>query len=193
MTAAQKPQLRLYRNHAITQASADEDTPLSPVLVAPNQQWTETELGRQVSRTGTILVFDTSAMSLAGKAMVRVRPLLFWDGGGCVLGEREVNIGDIRYAIAWTVAVVVIGLLLVLVLARAKKENPMLLLTGRWDTTVSPGNTSRLVRRICEHGGNARAIFYRGLGHTLVIGALSRPLRYLLPVYSDVTEFLAEH
>jgi acetyl esterase/lipase len=70
---------------------------------------------------------------------------------------------------------------------------PMLLLTGRWDTTVSPGNTSRLVRRICEHGGNARAIFYRGLGHTLVIGALSRPLRYLLPVYSDVTEFLAEH
>jgi acetyl esterase/lipase len=70
---------------------------------------------------------------------------------------------------------------------------PMLLLTGRWDTTVSPGNTSRLVHRICEHGGSARAIFYRGLGHTLVIGALSRPLRSVLPVYSDVTEFLAEH
>lgn len=70
---------------------------------------------------------------------------------------------------------------------------PMLLLAGRWDTTVSPGNTSRLVHRICEHGGNARAIFYRGLGHTLVIGALSRPLQHVLPVYSDVTTFLAEH
>ena len=72
-------------------------------------------------------------------------------------------------------------------------EPPMLLLTGRWDTTVSPGNTSRLVRRVCEHGGNARAIFYRGLGHTLVVGALSRPLQHVLPVYSDVMKFLAEH
>jgi acetyl esterase/lipase len=70
---------------------------------------------------------------------------------------------------------------------------PMLLLTGRWDATVSPGNTSRLVHRICEHGGNARAIFYRGLGHTLVIAALSRPLQHVLPVYSDVMTFLAEH
>ena len=38
----------------------------------------------------------------------------------------------------------------------------MLLLTGRLDTTVSPGNTSRLIHRICDHGVNARAIFYRG-------------------------------
>jgi dipeptidyl aminopeptidase/acylaminoacyl peptidase len=70
---------------------------------------------------------------------------------------------------------------------------PMLLLTGRWDMTVSPGNTSRLVRRICQQGGQARAIFYRGLGHGILVGALSRPLRHVLPVFSDVTKFLAEH
>jgi hypothetical protein len=130
LTASQKPRLRLFRSHAITEAAEDEDLPLTPMLVVPGQQWTETYLGRQVTSTGTILMFDTGSMSLAGKAMVRVRPLLYWDGGGCVLGPREINVGDIRYAMAWTVVLVVATLSLVLVLARAKKENPMLLLTG---------------------------------------------------------------
>jgi hypothetical protein len=130
LTASQKPLLRLFRNHAITEAGEDEDMPLTPVLIVPGQQWTETFLGRQVTPTGTILMFDTSSMGLGGKAMVRVRPLLYWEGGGCVLGPREINVGDIRYAMTWTVAVVVITLLVVLILARAKRENPMLLLTG---------------------------------------------------------------
>lgn len=130
LTASQKPLLRLLRSHAITEAKADEDLPLVPVLVVPGQQWTETYLGRQVTPTGTTLIFDTSSMGFAGKAMVRVRPLLYWDGGGCVLGPRDINVGDIRFAIMWTVAVIVITFLLVLILARAKKENPMLLLTG---------------------------------------------------------------
>jgi hypothetical protein len=130
LTASQKPLLRLFRSHAITQAGEDEDTPLAPVLVVPGQQWTETYLGRKVTPTGTILIFDTSSMSFHGKAMVRVRPLLSWDGGGCVLGPSEINVGDIKFAIGWTVGVIVITLLLVLVLARARKENPMLLLTG---------------------------------------------------------------
>ena len=130
LTASQKPLLRLLRSHAITETTEDEDKPLEPVLVVPGQQWTETYLGRQVTPTGTILMFNTAPMSLAGKAMVRVRPMLYWNGGGCVLGPSEINVGDIRYAITWTVAVVAITLLLVLILARAKKENPMLLLTG---------------------------------------------------------------
>jgi uncharacterized membrane protein len=130
LTATQKPLLRLFRSHAITEAGEDEDQSLTPVLVVPNQQWTETHLGRQVTSTGTILIFDTGSMTLAGRAMVRVRPLLYWNGGGCVLGPRDINVGDIRYAITWTVIAVVITLLMVLILARAKKENPMLLLTG---------------------------------------------------------------
>jgi len=119
----------MVRSHAVTQAAADEDALLTPVLVVPNQQWTETYLGRQVTPTGTIVIFDTSGMSLFPKAMVRVRPLLVWDGGGCVLGPRDINVGDIRYAMAWTVAAVVVGIGLVLLLAGAEK-NPMLLLTG---------------------------------------------------------------
>jgi hypothetical protein len=130
LTASQKPLLRLFRSHAITEAGEDEDMPLTPVLIVPGQQWTETFLGRQVTPTGTILMFDTSSMGLGGKAMVRVRPLLYWEGGGCVLGPREINVGDITYAMTWTVAVVVITLLAVFILARAKRENPMLLLTG---------------------------------------------------------------
>jgi len=130
LTAGQKPRLRLFRNHAITEAKEDEDELLDPELVAPNQQWNETLAGRDVTTRGSILVFNTSRMSFSGKAMVRVRPLLLWDGGACVLGPSEINIGDIRFAMLWTAAIVVAGLLLVLVLARAKKENPMLLLTG---------------------------------------------------------------
>src|SRR5262245_40656043 len=88
LSVGQNPRLRLFRSHAITQAEEDEDLPLTPVLVVPGQQWTETVRGNQVASAGTILMFDTSAMGLGGKAMVRVRPLLFWEGGGCVLGPR---------------------------------------------------------------------------------------------------------
>jgi len=73
------------------------------------------------------------------------------------------------------------------------KAPPMLLLTGNWDKTVSPGNTRRMVARICERGGNARARFYRGIGHSLLIGSIAWPLRLIVPVLSDVTKFIAEH
>ena len=73
------------------------------------------------------------------------------------------------------------------------KAPPMLLLTGSWDTTVGPGNTRRLVAKIREQGGNARAIYYRGIGHMLVIGALARPLRLVAPVLADTVKFFEEH
>jgi len=73
------------------------------------------------------------------------------------------------------------------------KAPPMLLLTGNWDDTVSPGNTRRMVARICERGGNARAVFYRGIGHSLLIASIARPFRLVAPVLSDVTKFIAEH
>jgi acetyl esterase/lipase len=73
------------------------------------------------------------------------------------------------------------------------REPPLLLLSGAWDTTVSPGNTRRLIARVCQRGGNARATIYPGIGHGLILGALSRPLRPILPVFGDVTRFLQEH
>jgi acetyl esterase/lipase len=73
------------------------------------------------------------------------------------------------------------------------KEPPMLLLSGSWDTTVGPGNARRLIAKICEHGGSARAIFYSGIGHTTLIGAMARPFRLFAPVLDDATEFLRSH
>lgn len=125
--------LRLFRNHAITEATADEDRTLSPALVASGQQWTETFQGRQIYPTGTILIFNTSSMSFGGRAMVRVRPLLTWKEGStehCALGAGEVNVGDIIFATVWTTTAVVVTILLVVVLALTKKDNPMRLLTG---------------------------------------------------------------
>lgn len=72
-------------------------------------------------------------------------------------------------------------------------EPPMLLLTGAWDTKVRPGNTRRLSARICQSGGTARAIFYRGLGHGTLLAAFSWPLRRLAPVLDDTAAFLREH
>lgn len=73
------------------------------------------------------------------------------------------------------------------------KEPPMLLLAGSWDTKVGPGNSRRLIAKICANGGSARAVFYRGLGHSTLLGALARPLRGLAPVLDDATEFLRSH
>ncbi len=73
------------------------------------------------------------------------------------------------------------------------REPPMLLLTGSWDAKVGPGNTRRLVARVCQSGGRARAIFYRGLGHGTLLAAFSRPLRSLAPVLEDTAAFLREH
>jgi acetyl esterase/lipase len=70
---------------------------------------------------------------------------------------------------------------------------PMLLLAGSWDATVSAGNTRRLTARICQHGGTAEAIIYPVLGHGMILGALSRPLRGMAPVFRDTVAFLKEH
>ena len=73
------------------------------------------------------------------------------------------------------------------------KEPPMLLQSGSWDTTVGPGNSERLIAKICEHGGSARAIFYRGIGHRTLIAAFARPLRRFTPVLDDAAEFMRSH
>ena len=67
---------------------------------------------------------------------------------------------------------------------------PMLLLHGRRDATVGAGNTTRLVRRIHEHGGRVESRIYPHLDHRLIIGAFGRPLRFLAPVRRDVADFV---
>jgi len=68
---------------------------------------------------------------------------------------------------------------------------PLLLVSGRADVIVDPGNTARLATRIREHGGLVAERYYDRLGHAAVIGAMARPLRFIAPVLDEATAFLA--
>ena len=69
-------------------------------------------------------------------------------------------------------------------------EQPILLLHGTDDKTVSPRNSVGLAARIRERGGCARAITYRGVGHIGIILALSVPQLTSAPVMNDVLNFV---
>ena len=128
-----KPVLRLFRSHAITAREEDEEKPLVPTFIAAGQQWTETVDGQDIRQTGTILLFDGSQVPLGFKAMVRVRPALTWIEGASerrLLGPHEVNVGNIVFAVLWTVGVVAVTVLIVVLLAWRRDSNPILLLTG---------------------------------------------------------------
>jgi acetyl esterase/lipase len=71
-------------------------------------------------------------------------------------------------------------------------EPPALLLTGRRDRTVDPGNTRRLAGRLRGVGSDARVIEYPRVGHRGIIGAFARPLRFLAPVLRDVDLFVRD-
>jgi hypothetical protein len=129
----QKPVLQLWRSHALTQKAENEAEPWRPVLVAPNQQWTEPIGGQQVSRSGTLLLFDLSELDFGCRAMFRVTPVVSWQDGDKAreaVGAREVNVGNIVIAVSWTAVVVGFTILLVVVLSWRMGDNPLQFLTG---------------------------------------------------------------
>ncbi len=67
---------------------------------------------------------------------------------------------------------------------------PMLLLSGTSDRTVRPENSRRLSTEIRLRGGEARALFYRRVSHTTIMGAFSPLLRPLAPVLRDTATFI---
>ncbi len=69
---------------------------------------------------------------------------------------------------------------------------PMLLISGQDDTTVRPGNSTRLAARIREHCGVALEKYYSGVGHVALVGAFAAPLRFIAPTLRDVVEFLRQ-
>jgi len=129
----QAPRLRLLRSHAVTKKDVDEAALWEPGVVAPGQEWIESVNGQDVRRTGTLLLFDISNLDFGGKAMIRVMPVLSWMDGGTarlLIGDSEVNIGNIVAAIFWTVLVVGAALLLLILLARRSGGRALLFLTG---------------------------------------------------------------
>jgi len=73
------------------------------------------------------------------------------------------------------------------------REPPLLLITGTGDTTVRPGNTERLARRIAERGGAVETRYYDGVGHIALVASLASPLRGFTPALDDMAEFFRRH
>ncbi len=68
---------------------------------------------------------------------------------------------------------------------------PMLLLAGSADTTVDPGNTTRMAAAVRSRGGNVEARVYPGVGHVGLIIALLGPFRHRAAVLDAVVDFIS--
>ena len=73
--------------------------------------------------------------------------------------------------------------------ARAQAP-PLLLAHDDGDKIVLPRNTIRLSARMREVGGRVEERHYRRLTHALMIGVVATPLRFLAPVFHDLTGFI---
>lgn len=67
---------------------------------------------------------------------------------------------------------------------------PALLITGGGDKEVDPGNSPRLKARIDAVGGRAEVKIYPHIGHEAVVGAFSRPFRWVAPALRDTVAFV---
>jgi hypothetical protein len=131
-----EPRLHLYSSNALTEATSTDSADWPPNLVAPAQEWRQPSAdgeGPEIIGKGTLLLFDLKPLAFNYKAMRRVMPVLSWNEGSAKLmavGQREVNVGNIVLAAAWTGLVVGATLLIVIALAWRRGSNPVLLLTG---------------------------------------------------------------
>jgi len=67
---------------------------------------------------------------------------------------------------------------------------PLFLAHDLGDKVVYPLNTQHLAARVQAAGGAVETRYYRGLDHALMIGAVAAPLRFLAPVFRDLTAFI---
>ncbi|MBU6449137.1 MAG: alpha/beta hydrolase [Rhodospirillales bacterium] len=67
---------------------------------------------------------------------------------------------------------------------------PAFLAAGTADHTVSPGNTTRLAKRLAQAGDCVTVKLYPGINHTKLIGAFSPLLRWMAPVFQDSLAFI---
>ncbi len=67
---------------------------------------------------------------------------------------------------------------------------PALLVAPRKDGVVSPGNTKRLAAHIRGHRSRVKEVHYPKVGHLTLIGAFAPALRFMAPVFADVSAFI---
>ena len=134
ITSEAQPRLYLLENNAVTARSASYGKWWDPRLVAPGQQWTQSIAGVDTAKTGTLILFDLKNVDFQRKAMRRVKPIVcYWEGGQPQksIGEDDVNLGNIVYASAWAVGISLIGLALIVLLAKSHQGDAMQLLTAQ--------------------------------------------------------------
>lgn len=68
---------------------------------------------------------------------------------------------------------------------------PSLLLTGTFDTTVEPSNSTRLAAALRAAGNEVTLRRYTGVGHVTILGGFGTPLELLAPVLRDIDAFIA--
>ncbi len=134
ITSAAHPRLYLLENNAVTSRSKSYGRWWAPRLVAPGQKWTQSIAGAEETKTGTLILFDLKSVDFQYKAIRRVKPVVcYWEGQEPQksVGERDVNLGNIVYAGVWAVGVSLIGLALIIVLAKSHQGEAMQLLTAQ--------------------------------------------------------------
>ena len=67
---------------------------------------------------------------------------------------------------------------------------PALLMTGDKDDVVSPGNTTRLARKMRELGVPVHEVHYPDCNHYTIVGLLAAPLRNGEPILDEIDRFV---
>jgi acetyl esterase/lipase len=70
---------------------------------------------------------------------------------------------------------------------------PMLLLAGRRDSTIDPGNTLRFAARLRAAGTSVRDELYEDIGHKTLIAAFAWPLVFLASAREATLRFVEAH
>jgi acetyl esterase/lipase len=70
---------------------------------------------------------------------------------------------------------------------------PMLLAHDVGDTVVYLKNTQNLAAKLAAAGDPVETKYYTGLDHGRLVGAIATPLRFMAPVFKDVTAFIDAH
>lgn len=132
ITQDDHPRLLLCAPHTICAMPADANDGWSPKLVAPGQQWTDVVDGQERTSKGTLLLFDLNTYPMPSwKPMARVTPVLHWgNNSGIAVGSRDIYLGHLKAAIAWTLALLLVLAATIGMAARGKTGHMRYLLCG---------------------------------------------------------------
>lgn len=126
VTPQMQPQLSLRASHTLSSVQKGELDKIKPLIIARNQISTEKVADQKVQMTGTLLLFDLQSYPVPTyKGMIRVTPILTWTESTAagtlekaVVAPYEVNLGNLRIAVVWIIAIVSVFVVVIAFLAR---------------------------------------------------------------------------